>query len=197
MELQQVIGLVGMKVAGKGTISRYLQEKYGYTQLVTGEAIRAELLPILKREPLTTDLMDYANKMKLDKGAGYWMDVLLAMARERKLSHVVIDGIRHPDELSVLSAALGCKFLPIGVVAPFERREKWYFNRQKVGDIMDREWFVRMDARDQGWEEPPHGQQVAKTLDCLAPEFVYNNLADVPAMYRWIDRIMSNRIDNQ
>jgi dephospho-CoA kinase len=197
MALQHVIGLVGQKVAGKGTISRRLSERYGFSVLVTGQVIRDELFPLLGREPLTTDLMDYANKMKFEKGAGYWMDVLLKRARACEFSNMVIDGIRHPDELEVLSKELGGKFLPLGITATFERRLEWYFKRQKVGDKMDREWFVRMDARDQGFDEPPWGQQVAATLGRLAPAFVYDNAAGLDELHKWVDRIVSDIIDNR
>jgi dephospho-CoA kinase len=197
MTLQHVVGLVGLKVAGKGTVSRHFRDKYGWSVLVTGEVIRAELLPILKREPLTTELMDYANQKKQEHRAGYWMEVLLERIRAGEFSNVVIDGIRHPDELIVLSEKLGDKFLPIGITASFERRLDWYFKRQKVGDLMNREWFVRMDARDQGLDEPPYGQQVADTLACLAPAFVYNNVAGLEDIHRWVDGIVSNLFDKK
>jgi dephospho-CoA kinase len=194
--LQQCEGLIGLKVAGKGMFGRHLAEKYGFTVLVTSDAIRKVCIEeegILR--PSTTDLQNMGDKRKLEFGAGYWMKMLLRMSEEQQIQKLVIDGIRNPAEVYILSQLLGERFSMKGIVAPYERRLEWFLGRKKEGDVMDPDWFRMMDERDRGIGQPEHGQQVGRTLEMVPPRLVYNNIGSREDALRWLDWAMGIRVE--
>jgi len=99
---------------------------------------------------------------------------------------VAVNGLRHPDEVTGLGEIAGSAFVMAGVVAPIGLRAQRLIGRGRAGDPKTIEDFLRLDDTDRGIGQPPHGQQVDRTLARVPWENVCDNRGTLEGFHDWI-----------
>lgn len=154
-----IIGLTGPGSGGKGTIAKYL-EGFGFSYFSLSDVIREQATKYgwgHSREVL----QNLGDKMRADNGS----DILARMIAEKhRFKHsdlVVIDAIRHPDEINYLREYFEAKI--IGVTASPEKLFELMKARNRPGDPETFEAFLKMLERERGEE----GSTVMQVDKCL------------------------------
>lgn len=164
-----IIGIVGPIASGKSIVSDMLVKK-GFVKLSFSAEVRAEATKrgiLIERK----QLQDLGNLLREQEGDDYWARRVIAQMQSG-MSYVV-EGIRHPAEVTALRALPG--FVLIGVTAPLEQRYQWIMMRGKDSDPASLEGVRTIDARDQGSGEGSHGQQSAAAFQ-LADYTLVNDM---------------------
>ncbi len=157
------IGLTGFMGCGKGEIVRMLQAR-GFSAASLSDCVRAEATArgfAHTRE----NLQNIGNELRAAHGAG----ALGMRVRQTVAAHPernwVVDGIRNPAEAAELR--LLPNFHMIGVIASPETIIARITARNREGTPLTREQILEKLDREKGKNEPPDGQQVAKTLESV------------------------------
>lgn len=190
-----VIGLSGLKAAGKDEFGRRAESYFGFAHTRVSDAIRAEAAKRGIANPSTAILQDIGNEGREKSGdSGYWPKELLKIMQMQGRRLVIINGIRHPDEALGLRMLLGEKFAHVGIFAPTITRAKRFLSRGQAGDPAEFEHFLAIDDRDRGIGEPQHGQQVDRALALVPWENVYNNIGTLEDYWAWISSFMEKNL---
>ncbi len=152
-----IIGLTGTNGSGKGEVAKFLQET-GFTYTSLSDVLREELRK-QGREVTRENLTNFANELRLKKGAGC-LGIIVASRLEVDTNYIV-DSIRHPDEVEALRQ---CKNFSLFAV---EAEPKIRFERVKVRarekDTITYEAFVAQEAKEAAGKNPTD-QQLNKTI---------------------------------
>lgn len=114
-----VIGLIGRKGSGKGTVARLIKERHGGSIYRYSELLR-DILDRLFIEKNRTNLVNLSEILRKQFGEGVLKEAMLKLVERDNASLVVIDGIRRLGDLEGLER-LGTLYL-INVAAPVELR---------------------------------------------------------------------------
>ncbi len=188
-----VVGITGLKAAGKDEISRYLTE-LGFANRSCGDEIRAQL----KRDGIATPTVDQqielGNRGRLDNNdLGYWAKRVATTLRAMNHDLCCVNGLRHPAEHDALKAEFGDGFVLIGVVAPTSVRATRLLSRGRPGDPRTIEEFLALDDKDRGIGQPWHGQQVDRTLACCHWSHIRDNQGTLDELRSWLDGILAEK----
>ncbi len=191
-----VIGLTGLKAAGKDVLAEMLVGRNFGVRRCSDEIIEEA-----KRRGIETP--SFQQKIEIgnwgrDSGDGaFWAKRVLETMKARNCRLVVINGLRHPDEVAGLRRLLGRVFVMAGIVAPTPVRAKRLLDRQRPGDPKNMEEFLQLDDADRGIGQPAHGQQVDRTLATVPYENVFNNTGTLEEYRAWVeafaDRLLAER----
>lgn len=182
-----VIGLVGLKAAGKDVMAAKLLAS-NYVTYRISDAIRNEMALAGNTAPTVVEMQDFSNRRKKDSGDdGVWAGEVLKLAISRGHKLVVINGIRNPGEIMSLQNASGNCLNLVGIVAPTMLRYERLTKRQQSGDPSEFEKFLAMDDRDRGIGEPKNGQHVDRCLARVPHENVYNNVGTLEEYEAWVE----------
>ena len=144
-----IIGLVGEKGAGKGTVSEYLKTNHQAQHFGTSKILKRTLEDL--GLPLTRDnLIKLALVLKEGFGATVVIDSLIREIRERGTSFIIIaDGIRMHDDLPPFRQLFGPNFFLLYVTADMKVRfERTKARKEKDGeDKMSWQDFIAEEAR--------------------------------------------------
>ncbi len=155
-----IIGLTGSLAAGKGVVSDFLK-KQGFAYLSLSDELR-EYLKENKIELTRENLQNEGNKLRQEKGAGVLAEMVKEKIINQQYRKAIVDGIRNPAEVEILKKMKN--FFLVAVDAPKESRFKRMQERNRESDPITWEYFLKVDKRDQG-EENPLGQQVRKCMN--------------------------------
>lgn len=187
-----VIGVTGLKAAGKDELTRYLASKYGFNIRSCGDEVRAQLKIEGVEHPTIQQQIEMGNRGRRESGdVAYWAKRVLFTCKGLNCRTVGVNGLRHPLEVAGLSAIAGDRFVLIGVVAPTPMRANRLISRGREGDPKSVEDFLHLDDADRGIGQPPDGQQVDRTLACVPPENLFNNVGTLDEYHAWIDSFMA------
>ncbi len=163
-----IIGFTGPGSGGKGEASEYLKGQ-GFVYFSLSDILR-EVATRYGWSHGREVLQNLGDDMRAKEGA----DVLARMTvTKNEFKHadlVVIDSIRHPDEINFLRDFFDAKI--IGVTASPETLFGRMKNRKRPGDPETFEEFLAMQKREMG-EEGSTAMQVHKCLE-LADKVVLN-----------------------
>jgi dephospho-CoA kinase len=164
-----VIAISGTFCSGKGLVSKILKSKD--CDVDTFSSVIKDELHSRGVEINRTALQDEGNRLRKEFGGQVLAERLLAKYKD-STKPLVIDGLRNIGELEYLKKHSNC-FL-IGIDAPLEFR--WELTQKRKGekDLIDYDAFVKLDARDKGYNEPLSGQQVGMCLT-HADFLIYND----------------------
>ncbi len=114
-----VIGIIGKAASGKGTVGKYLEDKYGAVPFVFSKSMKDCLkrlhLP-LSRENLTA----FSELTRKTFGDDLYAKVIAEDCKESDAPMVSVDGIRRMTDMTILKTLPG--FHTIYVTAPVELR---------------------------------------------------------------------------
>ncbi|KPJ85703.1 hypothetical protein AMJ57_02030 [Parcubacteria bacterium SG8_24] len=184
-----VLGLTGLKAAGKDELGRYLADR-GFVMKRCSDAIREEARRRGLEDPTVEQLQDIGDEGRQRFGEGSWAVELLKMFRQEGVRKAIINGIRNPGEIRALQRHLGDRFVLLGVVAPIGTRAQRFLKRGQAGDPSEMASFLQVDDRDRGIGQPPDGQQVDRCLALVEWENLYNNDSSLEAFHDWIERLL-------
>lgn len=164
-----ILGVIGPICSGKGTVIKIL-EKYGFASFSTSDRIR-EYLRANNLEVTRENLHNYANELREKFGHEVLVKRSMDLAQKERCEKVIIDAMRHPDEVKYLKDKYGAKVL--GINATPEKRFELMLIRGRDGDPKTWEEFRRYDQAEAG-HKSEHGQQVKEAL-ALADLIIENN----------------------
>ena len=186
-EIKVVIGLTGLKAAGKGEFGLYLV-KHGFSTLRVSDAVRVAAKQQGISDPTVQQLQDIGDRARKDSGDnGFWAQKVLELAVERGIHHLIVDGIRNPGEIATLERLMAQRFTLVGIVAPLEIRAQRFLSRQQAGDPKTMSDFLNVDDRDRGIGQPPDGQQVNACLSQVFAGNLFNNEGTLEEYHKWIE----------
>jgi dephospho-CoA kinase len=193
-EIQIVIGVVGLKAAGKDELCRYISGR-GFDVRRLSDPIRAECAERGIKQPTVKDLQDVSDEVKKASGDfGHWAGEAIRMAQAAGSSLIAINGIRNPGEIDTLERVAGSKLVLVGVTAPTWVRAERLMARARPGDPQNLEEFILMDDRDRGLNQPPEGQQVDRCLARVPHGNIYSNERELQDFHVWIEQFMRHHI---
>lgn len=129
-----VIGLIGEKGAGKGTVSDYLIEKYGAIHYGTSQILRRTLEDI--HVPVTRDnLTKLALVLKEGYGPSIIIDSLIQDMEKNGSNIIIADGIRMHGDVEPFRKKYGKNFFLVYVYANLKLRyERTKKRKEKEGE---------------------------------------------------------------
>jgi dephospho-CoA kinase len=187
-----VIGIVGPIACGKGIITEYLIQKYGYTSFSLSSLVHEEAkkrgITVLTR----TTLQDIGDDLRKQEGDGVLAKRAIKTLNPKHYTlnpKIIIEGIRNPGEVVYLRTIPG--FYLIAVDAIQRIRYQRVLKRAKPWDPKDWESFLNVDGRDGGDEKNTQGQQVRRCME-MADVIIENN-ADVINVQKKIEKLFSSQ----
>jgi dephospho-CoA kinase len=129
-----VIGLIGEKGAGKGTVSDYLIEKYGAIHYGTSKILRRTLEDL--HVPITRDhLVKLALVLKEGYGPSIIIDALIQDMEKNGSDIIIADGIRMHGDVEPFRKKFGKNFFLVYVTADLKLRyERTKARKQNAGE---------------------------------------------------------------
>lgn len=130
-----VIGLVGRKGSGKGTVARLIKDRYGASIYRFSDLLR-DILDSLYVEKTRENLIHLSEILRKGFHQGILKDAMIKKVQADPARIIVIDGIRRLDDLSRLEE-LG-DFHLVDVTAPVELRyERIQQRGENAGETTD------------------------------------------------------------
>lgn len=129
-----IIGLIGEKGAGKGTVSDYLIEKYEAVHYGTSKILRRTLEDI--HVPITRDnLIKLALVLKEGYGPSIIVDSLIRDMEKNGSAVIIADGIRMHGDVEPFRKKFGKNFFLVYVTADLKLRyERTKIRKQNDGE---------------------------------------------------------------
>lgn len=173
-----IIGLVGEKLAGKDTLSKYLVAKYNASHFRFTH-ILDEILEVLNLEISRKNEIDLGLGLRKIFGNHVLVEALEQRVKRSLSSYRVVNGIRM-DELEIVKE-WGAKI--IYVTAPLQLRFERYKNRREKADdaVMSFEEFAEQDKGPTELEIPDLGKRA---------DFRIDNTGTLDEFYKKVDEIL-------
>lgn len=143
-----VVGLIGEKGAGKGTVADYLIEKYGAVHYGTSKILRRTLEDL--HVPVTRDnLVKLALVLKEGYGPSIIIDSLIQDMEKNGSNIIIADGIRMHGDVEPFRRKYGSDFYLVYVTADLKiRYERTKARKQNSGeDEATLEQFLEEEGR--------------------------------------------------
>ncbi|MCX6762086.1 MAG: AAA family ATPase [Candidatus Moranbacteria bacterium] len=134
MERKVIIGLIGEKGAGKGTVADYLLEKYGAVHFGTSKILRRTLEDL--HLPVTRDnLIKLALVLKEGYGSSVIIDSLIQDMEKSDANIIIADGIRMHGDVEPFQKKYRENFYLVYVTANLKLRyERTKARKEKAGE---------------------------------------------------------------
>jgi len=134
MKRKIIIGLIGEKGAGKGTVAEYLLEKYGAVHFGTSKILRRTLEDL--HLPVTRDnLVKLALVLKEGYGPSVIIDSLIQDMEKSDADLIIADGIRMHGDVEPFQKKYGENFYLAYVTADLRLRfERTKARKEKEGE---------------------------------------------------------------
>ncbi len=184
-----VIGLIGEKGAGKGTVSDYLISKYGAVHYGTSAILRRTLEDI--HVPVTRDnLIKLALVLKEGYGPSIIIDTLIHDMEKNGSNIIIADGIRMHGDVEPFIKKFGDSFFLVYVTADLKLRyERTKARKEKHGE--DETTF------EQFLEEEGKLTEVSIHEIGRLARFKLNNGGTSEELYRQVDEMMESILNKR
>ncbi len=182
MSSKIVIGLIGEKGAGKGTVSDYLIEKYGAVHYGTSKILRRTLEDI--HVPVTRDnLVKLALVLKEGYGPSIIIDSLIQDMEKDKSEIIIADGIRMHGDVEPFRKKYKKNFFLVYVTADLKLRyERTKKRKEKDGE--DKATFEQF-LEEEGKLTEVSIHEIGRQAD-----FKLNNNGTTEDLIKQIDKVM-------
>jgi dephospho-CoA kinase len=169
-----IIGITGTIAAGKGTVSKYLEEVHKFKHLSVRKYLIEELIridnDILTEEDVTRDdMVELANELRSKHGPDFIVRELYKQATNYPNS--IIESIRTVGE--VLALREMPDFILLAIDAPLELRYERTKTRKGLTDNITFEQFVEEEGREM--ESDDIGKQNLSACISLADRVITND----------------------
>lgn len=136
--MKTIIGLSGEAASGKGTISKYLQEKYGANAYRFSDFLR-ETLDVWNLEKSRENLAQLSFSMRQGFGEDIFSKSLKESVSKDSGKVVVVDGIRRPGDIQYLKELDGFKlvYVETSIEKRYERIVKRGENSDDIGKSLE------------------------------------------------------------
>jgi dephospho-CoA kinase len=177
-----VIGLIGEKGSGKGTVSDYLVEKYGAVHYGTSKILRRTLEDL--HVPITRDnLVKLALVLKEGYGPSIIIDSLIHDMEKNGSDIIIADGIRMHGDVDPFRVRYGKNFFLTYVTADLRLRyERTKSRKEKEGE--DKTTFQEF-LEEEGKLTEVSIHEIGKTAD-----FKLNNGKTADDLKLQVDKMM-------
>ncbi len=180
MKNKIIFGLIGEIASGKGTIAKYIQKKYKADVFRFSDSIR-EILDILGKKQSRKNMSNLGTSLRRTfEDKGVFTDILIRKANSSKNKIIIIDGIRHKDEIKKLRKLKN--FTTVAIVSdPETRLERLKKRAENPGDKKKTYSEFLKDSKKPTEKRIPG---LIKTAD----EKIINN-TNIKNLYRQIDEL--------
>lgn len=181
-----VIGIVSTVCSGRTEAIKHLVGERGFKHYSLTEFVRREARN-RGLDPTRHRLQEVGNSMRELYGADYFAKEMVRRLADsaRHIQYVVLDGIKHPGEVSELRDRL--HFHLLGIDAPLEVRFKRAAIRRRPDDPKTLEDFTLLDEIDRGIVGDENSQQVDKLLD-QADDLLMNDSNELADLFEKLDK---------
>lgn len=181
--MKYYIGIVGPIGSGKGVMSTYLMQRFGFTSFSLSSIVHAELEKRKIKTYTRQTLQDIGDDLRKKFGSDYLAQKSIEILDHNGIKKVLIDGIRNPAEVTYLQTLP--HFILVGVTAKREIRYKRILKREKPWDPKNWQEFLEVDKRDSGLLQSSSGQQVGKSVKMA--NYILSNNTSLEYFYKKID----------
>lgn len=144
--------------------------------------------------PSRGELQIFANRMRQENGNGVFADLSIPEAMKKDSRIVLINGVRHPDEiLAIRSHSTAGNVTILGVDASRETRFERVVKRQRPSDPKTWEEFIICDIRENGDPNRKEGQQNYQCL-VMSDLTILNNTNNLNSLEYIIDSTVDRLI---
>lgn len=184
-----VVGIVSTVGAGRTEVIRYLIDEQGFKHASLSEIVREEARNS-GIDQVRAQLQHVGNRLRKTYGS----DVLARRSMERlahvirRGQHIVLDGIKHPDEVRTLRSY--GQFYLLAIDAPEDVRYDRIQKRRRANDPRTSEAFQELDRRDRGLDGLEYGQKVDVCIKMA--DFTINNTGTIEDLMREIRKALNN-----
>jgi dephospho-CoA kinase len=171
-----IIGIAGTLSSGKDTIAKYLEENKGFLHPSTSDMLRAEKKRVFGDSPeaLLVRNDPYANKLRIERGAGFLIEMAYAEFLSSNRPGLVISGIRAIGEVEKLRE-IGGKFIFVDA-DPKKRYERAQSRARDIQDKMSFDDFMAQEASESdGIDQTDKNVQNLPAMKRMADVVLYNN----------------------
>lgn len=143
--MQQIIGIVGPIASGKGEVARFLSEEYGFFRTSLSDRIR-EINVKRNLSNTRETLQNLGDELRRLYGNDILCELTMNLLEDQP--KIVIESIRHPDELKFFRDFGNRNTKIIAVDATREKRFKYMLERNLEGDPKTWTEFLIRDTRE-------------------------------------------------
>lgn len=144
-----ILGLVGYSGAGKGTAARYLFNKKSFSVVSVSNIARQEAQKAKADLEDRKDLHLFSNSLRVRFGNDIFAKKLIPTIKKLGSQRIVIDGIRHPDEIRLLKRYFPDFFL-LAIKANTNKRFQRLLKRKHPLDPVTFEEFMASEKIERG-----------------------------------------------
>jgi dephospho-CoA kinase len=183
--MKLVLGLTGPMGSGKGTVADYLKTK-GFFYTSTSDRIREEIRA--RGEEITREsLCRVSDELRAEFGPEVLASRTWDIVMKQENDFAIIDSIRNELEVDFLKKQKG--FYLLGIDAPMEIRFERVKDRNREGDALTWEEFVKQAAIDFDSGLGKMGRNVSA---CLAKaDFLIENTGTLEELKEKIDDVIT------
>ncbi|HCC50143.1 MAG TPA: hypothetical protein DIU29_02240 [Candidatus Jacksonbacteria bacterium] len=181
---QQVIGIIGEIAAGKTTVTKYLEEKYGAVTYRFSDMLR-DILARLYLENRRHNMQTLSTCLRQNFGDDLMSKVIVADVKKSKERIIITEGIRRPSDAVYLRELPN--FHIISVTSDIKLRHQRLGERRENPDDSTTTWeqFVRQNNQE--------SEQKIKEIASQA-DFTLDNNGSLENLYRELDKIICGLI---
>lgn len=170
-----VLGLVGYSGSGKGTVAQYLSDKNSFYSLSLSDVARQEAQKAKVNLKDRKDLHVFSNSLRIRFGNDVFAKKLLPAIKRLRSGRVVIDGIRHPDEVRLLKTYFPFLIL-LAVKTDIKKRFSRLLKRKRPLDPSTFTEFLSSEEIEKGdSKDKTTPQQQNQACVEMADEEIKNN----------------------
>jgi len=188
-----IIGITGTIGAGKGTIVKYLIDKYKFQHFSVRDFLKKQALDRGISTPDRDVFTKIANELREQHSPSYIVDELFQQAI-REGNNAIIESIRSPGEITSLRSK--GKFILLAIDALPEIRYARISERKSETDHISFETFIKNEQREMQSNNPYHQNLSA----CISQaDFVIENNGSIEELQYQIDCIfeqLNHRYEN-
>lgn len=177
---KKIIGLTGMIASGKGTVKKYIVEKYGAKDCRFSTALR-DVLTRIDEEISRESMQKISQVLRENYGQNILAKIIAKDVREIDSDIIVIDGVRRLSDIEYLKDIPGFVLIRIEADPKIRYERMVKRNENKGDDKKTFEKFLKDHEADSDREVPETMQNATIAID---------NNGDLESLYRQIEEIL-------
>src|SRR3990167_3082808 len=184
-----VLGLVGYSGAGKGTVARYLSDRKSFSVVSLSDIARQEAQKSKVNLKNRKDLHIFSNTLRARFGNDVFAKKLIPIIKKLRSRRLVIDGIRHPDEVRLLKTYLPGLIL-LAVKTDIKKRFQQLIKRKRPLDPTTFAEFIASEKIEKGnSKDKTAPQQQNQACVEMADREIKNN-GKIENLFRQLDAFL-------